>query len=290
MPRAALGLHLIRHRAAVLGRPVGHSLSPVLHQAAYRALELTDWRFDRIDCGAEDVAAVLAAAGDEQAGYAVTMPCKRAALAAATLASGTAVTVGAANTLLPSGAGWLADNTDVYGLATVLRLFGAQAQLGSRDGVVVLGAGGTAQAAIVALADVGFRSVELVVRDPARAGAARDTAARAGVAVEVVAMDAADAVLRSCALLISTVPAPGAQAVSATAWRADLLALDVIYPGWPTPLAISVTAAGGRAVSGAHLLLHQAAAQVQLMTGHPAPLEPMRAALRAEVGPALDGP
>lgn len=296
-----MGLHLIssevprsaeaRRRAAVLGRPIGHSLSPVLHCAAYEALGLPDWTFDRVDCGADELAALVAGAGPEYVGFAVTMPAKRAALRAAAHVSSTAALVGAANTLLPGRAGWQADNTDVHGLVAAVQTHGIISSPTQRLGpVVVLGAGGTAQAAVVALSELRFDAVTVVVRDPARTAQVAATAARAGLRLEVHAMAAAGALLRSCALLVSTVPADGTQAVLDTAWRTDLVALDVVYAGWPTSLAASVTAAGGRALSGAHVLLHQAAAQVHLMTGQAAPIDAMAQALRAHVGAALDGP
>jgi len=67
-------------RAAVLGRPVGHSLSPLLHRAAYAALDLADWSYDALDIGAEDLPVLLAGLGEEWRGFSVTMPCKQAAV------------------------------------------------------------------------------------------------------------------------------------------------------------------------------------------------------------------
>jgi len=67
-------------RAAVLGRPVSHSLSPLLHRAAYAALGLTDWTYDALDVGAEDLPDLLAGLGPEWRGFSVTMPCKQAAV------------------------------------------------------------------------------------------------------------------------------------------------------------------------------------------------------------------
>ena len=73
-------------RAAVLGRPVSHSLSPLLHRAAYAALGLTDWTYDALDIGAEDLRVLLAGLGEEWRGFSVTMPCKQAAVDVADLA------------------------------------------------------------------------------------------------------------------------------------------------------------------------------------------------------------
>jgi shikimate dehydrogenase len=256
-------------RAAVLGRPVGHSLSPVLHGAAYRALGL-DWTYTAIDCGAEDLPGVLAGLGPEWVGLSLTMPLKRVALAAADDVDPLAAAVGAANTLLLGGRR-RAYNTDVGGLAAALR----EAGVAAPGSAVVLGAGGTAQAALAALAALGLRRSVVLVRDPARAGALTATAGRLGIEVELRAglpgpVPAAD-------LVISTLPAGAADGLRPPAGAA---VLDVVYAPWPTPFAAAAT---GPVVSGLAMLLHQAAAQVALMTGRPAPVAAMRSALDSAV-------
>src|ERR1700760_1272993 len=139
-------------RAAVLGRPIAHSLSPLLHRAAYAALGL-DWTYDAIDCGVEDVREVLAARAD-WAGFSCTMPLKRVVLEVAAEVRPLAAAVGAGNTLLPVAGGWAVDNTDVVGVTGALG-----AAHPAFDDATVLGAGGTAQAVVVALAELGLRSV-----------------------------------------------------------------------------------------------------------------------------------
>ena len=258
-------------RAAVLGRPVAHSLSPVLHRAAYAALGL-DWEFDAIETGIADLAGLLATRGPDWAGFACTMPLKRVALERADAASARATAVGAANTLLPRSGGWLADNTDVEGVVAAL----AEAGIAPTS-VSLLGAGGTAQAAVVALAELGVRRCTVLVRDPVRSGELCATAARAGIAVDLAGMDGP----LDARLVISTLPPGAADPLAGHAWRADQALLDVVYAPWPTPLAVAVAAAGGTVVSGALMLLHQAARQVELMTGQPAPVDAMRAALLA---------
>jgi shikimate dehydrogenase len=259
-------------RAAVLGRPVTHSLSPVLHRAAYGALGL-DWDFDAIETGVADLAGLLASSGPEWAGFACTMPLKRVALELADSVSARASTVGAANTLLPRSAGWSADNTDVAGILAAL----GEASVRPAT-ATVLGAGGTAQAAVVALAELGLGRCSVLVRDGSRAAEVIRTAERAGIEVEVGALDDA-----AGDLVISTLPAGAADALAARSWRAGQALLDVVYSPWPTPLAVAVAAAGGTVVSGALMLLHQAARQVELMTGRAAPVDAMRAALLASV-------
>jgi shikimate dehydrogenase len=263
-------------RAAVLGRPIGHSLSPVLHRAAYRALGLERWSYDAIDCGADELAALVGGAGPEWAGFSVTMPGKRAAFEVADRRTDGAELVGAANTLLPGPDGWTAANTDVDGIIGAL----GPMDLSGRDAVLI-GAGGTAQAALVAVRQLGARRVHAVVREPARAGALRATAERAALdlIVHTWGTVGAERRLDRAEVLISTVPAHAADPLAGRAWSDRVVLLDAVYAGGPTALARAVTAAGGRAVSGVEMLLHQAAEQVRLMTGYPAPLGPMRAAL-----------
>jgi shikimate dehydrogenase len=260
-------------RAAVLGRPVGHSLSPVLHTAAYAALGLADWSYTAVDCGEDELPGLLAGLGPEWAGLSLTMPLKRVALAAADAVDPLAAAVGAANTLLLGGRR-RAYNTDVAGIAAALREAGAT----QPRSAVVLGAGGTAQAALAALRTLGLDGVVVLVRDPGRAGELRAAGDRLGVAVDVRAglpgpVPAAD-------LVVSTLPAGAADRLRPPA---GAVVLDVVYAPWPTPFAAAAEAAGGTVVSGLAMLLHQAAAQVELMTGHPAPVPAMRAALDAAV-------
>jgi shikimate dehydrogenase len=278
-------------RAAVLGRPIGHSLSPVLHRAAYRALGLSGWTYDAIDCGADELAALVARAGPEWAGFSVTMPGKRAALEAADRRMDAAELVGAANTLVPGPDGWTAANTDVDGIVGALSGAEAVAGDGTDSGVVLLGAGGTAQAAVVALrhlqtnridiAGTPGAAVQVLVRDPDRTGALQATADRAGMdlAVHILDSPAATRQLDRAGLLISTLPAHAADPLAGRVWSPRVVLLDAVYADWPTALARAVTGAGGRAISGTEMLLHQAAEQVRLMTGHAAPLDAMRAAL-----------
>jgi shikimate dehydrogenase len=259
--------------AAVLGRPVGHSLSPVLHRAAYDALGLR-WTYSAIDCGEAELAGVLAAR-PEWAGFSCTMPLKRAVLEVADEVAPVARAVGAGNTLLPRpGGGWRADNTDVAGIVASLAEHGVEP-----GSVALLGAGGTAQAAVVALAAAGFDAVTVLVRDPSRTAELRVTA-------EVVGLRLAVGTLGSPVtsdLVVSTLPPGAADALAAGPWRSGQTVLDVVYSPWPTALAGGAAAGGARVISGALMLLHQAAAQVALMTGREPPVGAMRAALAAAV-------
>jgi len=262
--------------AAVLGSPVAHSLSPVLHNAAYRALGLTDWSYGLHECREPELAGFVDGLGPEWAGLSCTMPLKRVTLDVADEVDELAGAIGAANTLVLTGRR-TAYNTDIVGIG---------ATLGDVSGrAVVLGAGGTAQSALAALREAGIDDVTVLVRDLARTPELRDTAERLGVAPRIVAALAdpasASAELVGADVVISTLPPGGADPLVPPG--AGAVVLDVVYAPWPTPFAAAALAAGAGVRSGLEMLLHQAVAQVELMTGKPGPVAAMRTALDAAV-------
>ncbi|MBF6284603.1 shikimate dehydrogenase [Nocardia cyriacigeorgica] len=262
-------------KAAVLGSPIAHSRSPQLHLAAYRALGLP-WTYERIECTAEQLPGLVDGLGPEWVGLSVTMPGKEAALAYATERTERAELVGSANTLVRIDNGWRADCTDVDGVLGALRGGGVEAL----SEAVVLGAGGTARPALLALAELGAATVTIVARDAGRAASAVDLAQRLGLTGTVIGFDPAEvgaAAARSGAA-VSTVP-PAAAAAVAEAVATAPVVLDAIYNPWPTPLAEAVAAAGHTVVSGLDMLINQAYGQVEQFTGHPAPRAAMAAAL-----------
>ncbi len=263
----------LTRKAAVLGSPIAHSKSPQLHLAAYRALGLLDWTYDRIECTADQLPGVVSRFGPEWVGVSVTMPGKSAALRFADERSQRAELVGSANTLLHTEQGWRADNTDVDGV------IGA---LGAVTGeLVVLGSGGTARAAVVAAAGLHARRVTVIARDPGKADALVALAAQAGIEGRRRAFidpGLADDVAAAGAV-VSTIPADAAAGHLASLRHAPVL-LDAVYDPWPTPLAAAVADEGGTVIDGLQMLLHQAFAQVALFTGRPAPEEAMRAAVQ----------
>jgi shikimate dehydrogenase len=269
-------------RAAVLGSPVKHSLSAVLHGEAYRTLGLHGWHYGMIECDEPGLPRLIDSMGPEWAGLSLTMPLKRVALAVSDEVSPLAQAVGAANTLVfPSGGpagGRRADNTDVAGLVGALR----EAGLAHPKQAVILGAGGTAQSALAAVRELGHQSPVVLVRNLARTGELRETAERLGMR-PAISGGLFEEPLPDADLVISTLPGGVADPLSSTRWNPGTTVLDVVYAPWPTPLAGSALAAGCRIVSGLTVLLHQAVAQVELMTGHPGPLEAMRTALAAAV-------
>ncbi|MBL8927884.1 MAG: shikimate dehydrogenase [Pseudonocardia sp.] len=269
----------------MLGMPIEHSLSPVLHTVAYAELGLSGWDYGRYAVDEAGLPGFVAGLGPEWVGLSLTMPLKRVALEVADEVAPDTAAIGAANTLVrrqqagSGGAGWLATNTDVVGIEQSLRAVGVTAV----ESAVVVGAGGTAQAALAALRRLGETAPTVLVRDPARAGALRAAAERLGVVPRILG-GFPGTPLPPADVVISTVPAGTADVLADVAWDPATVLLDVIYAPWPTAPAAAAAAAGCRVAGGLEVLLHQAVGQVELMTGRPGPTEAMAAALAAAAG------
>ncbi|MEW9554324.1 shikimate dehydrogenase [Nonomuraea sp. NPDC050783] len=275
-------------RAAVMGSPIAHSLSPHLHRAAYREMGLAGWSYEAFECDEARLPELLGelapVRGEEPgedgvwAGLSLTMPLKRAVLPLLDTVSEAAVEVGGANTVVFRDGRRHGDNTDIHGIEQAL----AEAGVPAPRSAVVLGGGATAASALAALRNLGLYAATLLVRDPARAGGTAEVAERLGVALAVETFDKLDA-LTGVDLVVSTLPGGAADGF------ADRLAgvpalFDVVYSPWPTRAAAAVAAAGGTVVGGFAMLLHQAVRQVELMTGRAdVPVEAMRAAGEAEI-------
>jgi shikimate dehydrogenase len=265
-------------KAAVLGAPIAHSLSPVLHRAAYRALGLTGWSYQAIECDTARLPAVLDGCGPDWAGLSLTMPLKRAVLPLLDHVDPLAREVGAANTVVFTGGQRHGHNTDVPGMIAALAEAGVTGLSGPAT-VLILGGGATACSALAAVRGLGAAQATAAVRDPARA---QDLlAAGARLAIGLTVTDFGQPEVTAPDVLISTVPAGAADSYAERIARGTLAPrhlLDVVYHPWPTPLAVAARQAGTAVAGGFALLLHQAAGQVELMTGQPAPLAAMRTA------------
>ncbi|WP_445525213.1 shikimate dehydrogenase [Streptomyces cyslabdanicus] len=262
-------------RAAVLGSPIAHSLSPVLHRAAYAELGLANWSYDRFEIDEAGLPAFFEDLGPEWAGLSLTMPLKRAVIPLLDEISDTAASVEAVNTVVCAADGRrVGDNTDVPGMVAALREHGIE-QVGS---AAVLGAGATASSALAALARVCTGEVVAYVRSEARAAEMRQWGER--LDVEVRTADWADAgQALKAPLVIATTPAGTTDALADAVPERPATLFDVLYDPWPTPLAARWSMAGGAVVSGLDLLVHQAVLQVEQMTGcSQAPLDAMRKA------------
>ena len=257
-------------RAAVLGRPVGHSLSPLLHAAAYADLGLTGWSYVRVEVGDEPgLRTFVESLGPEWAGLSLTMPLKRLVQPMLDTQSETAVAVGSVNTVVLGAAGRAGHNTDVHGIVAALREGGVATLAPGRS--LVLGGGATAASAVAALAALGDPEPTVVVRSRERAGEVLEAGERLGARPRLAGFDDVDvAVLAGSAAAVSTVPASGGDAVTALLDRTGPVGgvlLDVVYEPWPTPVAGAWERAGGAVVGGFVMLLHQAVEQVRLFTG-----------------------
>jgi shikimate dehydrogenase len=263
-------------RAAVLGSPIAHSLSPALHRAAYAALGL-DWTYDALLMEPAGLSDFLSGLGADWAGLSLTMPLKQAVLPLLDQVSDLARLTGAANTVVLAGGRREGHNTDVTGIVAALR----EAGTGQISRAAVIGAGATAASALAALHELGAHRVRVLARSAEKARMLQPVADGLGIELRVGELHPLELEDRWPEVIVSTVPAGGLDGFAALSEPSGAVPtlLDVVYAPWPTRLAEVYAAAGGVVVGGAAMLLHQAAAQVELMTGRAAPLEAMRAAL-----------
>jgi shikimate dehydrogenase len=263
-------------RAAVLGSPIGHSLSPVLHRAAYAVLGLDNWSYDRFEVDEAALPGFLDGLDPAVwAGLSLTMPLKRAVIPLLDAITDTAASVAAVNTVLLTADGRRrGDNTDIPGMVAALR----ERDVTSVPSAAVLGAGATASSALAALAGICTGEVSVYVRGAARAAEVRHWGERLGVAVRTADWaDAAEALGEP--LVIATTPAGAADHLADSVPAAPGALFDVLYDPWPTRLAAAWAGRGGAVLGGLDLLVHQAVLQVEQQTGRtPAPLAAMRTA------------
>ncbi|MGW5566113.1 shikimate dehydrogenase [Streptomyces tendae] len=264
-----------RRRAAVLGSPIAHSLSPALHRAAYAELGLVDWTYDRFDVDEAALPGFFEGLGPEWAGLSLTMPLKRAVIPLLDSVSEMAASVDAVNTVVLTEDGRrTGDNTDIPGIVAALREHGIE----KAETAAILGAGATASSALAALARICTGEIAVYVRSAARADEMRGWAERLDADVRVADWADAEEALRA-PLVVATTPAGATDALAAAVPQMPATLFDVLYDPWPTALAARWSAYGGAVVSGLDLLVHQAVLQVEQMTGRaPAPLAAMRKA------------
>ncbi|MFF4671367.1 shikimate dehydrogenase [Streptomyces sp. NPDC001279] len=271
-----------RHRAAVLGSPIAHSLSPVLHRAAYAELGLIDWTYDRFEVDEVRLPAFMAGLDASWAGLSLTMPLKRAVIPLLDAVSETASSVEAVNTVVFTEDGRrTGDNTDIPGMIAALRERGVE----KVESAAVLGAGATASSALAALSEICAGPVTAYVRSAERGREMRGWGERLGVDVRTRDWSRAAEALRA-PLVVATTPAGATDALTGDVPERPGTLFDVLYEPWPTGLVASWAARNGTVVGGLDLLVHQAVLQVERMTGRaPAPLAAMRQAGEAALAP-----
>lgn len=266
-----------RPRCGVLGDPIRHSLSPLLHRAAYAALGL-DWTYDAHRVSADELAGFVAGLDPHWRGLSLTMPLKQVAGQLCTDVEPVAAQLRAVNTMVRTDAGWRGANTDVGGCVDAVRAAGLDTMLRG----LVVGAGATAASALAAMADLGAREALVLARSTARAEWLVPLGAELGVEVTTRGLDEPEEGPNDegADLLVSTIPASAQPAYADRLGTSARMVFDVVYDPPMTPLLRAAAVAGARVVPGLDLLLYQAARQVVLMTGvDEAPIDAMRHAL-----------
>jgi shikimate dehydrogenase len=276
------------HRLGVLGWPVAHSRSPAMHNAALRELGMKDWHYQALPVPEELFAETVRALG--QAGFVganVTIPHKQAALALTDRASVAARAIGAVNTLTFAPDGTIAaENTDAPGLIAALeQLAGLPAGLSA----LVLGAGGSARAAVWALREAGAREVSVWNRTSERAAElARELGAR------VVDRPGRADLLVNCTSVGLERSASEPEGLNQLGLTFDQVGeyayvVDLVYRSGATPLLAAAREHGARTLDGLEILVAQGALSFELWTGRRAPLEVMREAARDPEGVSEKG-
>lgn len=273
--------------AAVIGSPIGHSLSPVIHRAAWAQLGIDGWEYHRLEQDTDSLPGFIAGLGADCAGLSVTMPCKQAVMPLLDVIDPLASAVGAVNTVVPSSGVLAGFNTDVTGIASAVRRACSMAGCSAPSSALVLGARATASSALAALGELGITSSTVAARRFGGPGSVVAAASRLGVTIEQVLWSDAEAVDRAASsadLIISTLPASAADPLAERLRvREGQILLDVVYSPRDTALRRAFESAGGVVAEGTDMLVFQAGAQVQLMTGRSPDTGVMREALEEEL-------
>lgn len=241
-------------KAGVLGSPISHSLSPLLHRAAYAQLGIAG-EYQAYEVKSGELESFLHARLSENfTGFSLTMPLKEEVLSYVPDVDPMAREIASANTVINIDGKWRASSTDYLAFQRLLSDI-------NFSRVAIIGGGGTARAAMGALRDR-VDHVDVLLRSPERISALQ--IAGAGISVEALSMEA---VLDSYDLVISTVPAGVISESQAAKVQPSGVLIDVLYHPWPTPLASRWINAGSTVISGRDLLVEQALDQISLMTG-----------------------
>ena len=273
--------------AAVIGSPIEHSLSPVIHRAAWAQLGIDGWEYHRLEQDTDSLPGFIAGLGADCAGLSVTMPCKQSVMPLLDVIDPLASAVGAVNTVVPSSGVLAGFNTDVTGIASAVRRACSMAGCSAPSSALVLGARATASSALAALGELGITSSTVAARRFGGPGSVVAAASRLGVTIEQVLWSDAEAVDRAASsadLVISTLPASAADPLAERLRvREGQILLDVVYSPRDTALRRAFESAGGVVAEGTDMLVFQAGAQVQLMTGRSPDTGVMREALEEEL-------
>lgn len=270
--------------AAVIGSPIDHSLSPILHEAAWRSLGLDSaWAYSRIEVDKSSLTGFIHGLDAHCVGLSVTMPCKQAIIGLLDTVDPLAEAVGAVNTVIPSAGVLSGFNTDVHGIVTALANARSARGLGTPRSALVLGSGATASSSLAALGTLGITRTTVAARRFAVADSVVSAAARLGTSIDQIMWTDRDAVVRAANtadIVISTLPRAVADGLAdRLSVREDQTLLDVVYSPRVTGLVRAWRKSGGCIADGLDMLVHQAAQQVLLMTGRTPSVEAMSRAV-----------
>ena len=245
---------------AVLGSPISHSLSPVIHQVAYEFLEISA-KYSAVEVSSGKLAKYLDSTAPELNSFSLTMPLKEELVDLGFPTSDLALRIRSGNTLIKLDSGWRVDTTDVIGFQQSV----AAKTNATFQSVLILGGGATARAAIAAFDSVGV-SIDIASRSEHRRVSLLNSALFAEVAV--IAFD--DQIQWSkYDLVINTSPAGAADQLVAHIAGASALLFESLYHPWPTALMGFWRSVGLESIDGLDLLVHQAISQIAIFTGSP---------------------
>jgi len=262
--------------AAVIGAPVRHSLSPTLHNAAFKACNL-DWVYLALEVEpGKGASAVEAMRSLGIQGLSVTMPHKAGAAAAADRLTPTAAKLGVVNCLFWDGDEIVGDSTDGDGFIAALNR--QVPGVLERASVAVLGAGGAARSIVEALGRSNVDEIHIINRSSAKAQSASELAPQATCS-RLEAVESTDIVVNATSVGMLGGPAPGESLCSAVALGQHQLVVDIVYNPLVTPLLAAAKSCGAQTLGGLPMLVHQAAVAFEHWTGEAAPIEAMESAI-----------
>ena len=263
----------------LIGHPVGHSVSPQMHNAAFKALGL-NYIYLAFDVGAEDLeTAVLGLKALGAAGFNVTIPHKISVMKFLDEVDESARAVGAVNTVVNAGGVLRGFNTDVYGVREALKI----AKPSRSEPALVIGAGGAARASIAALLNLGFQEIIIANRTLERARELARWIREMGQSAIACGLEEGRMRARRCSVIINATPIGMHPNISETPIESDdipggAIVLDLVYNPLKTRLLEEAERAGAKPISGIEVLVYQGAYAFRLWTGREAPVEVMRAA------------
>jgi shikimate dehydrogenase len=261
----------------VMGYPIEHSMSPVMHNAALRQLG-ADYVYIPLAVPPADLAGVLASLrAIDCRGFNVTIPHKQAVMAHLSEISEVARSIGAVNTVWPTEQGWAGTNTDILGWLSPLR------SLPCPETVIILGGGGAARAVIAGCVQLGCQNIWVVGRDLGKLAALQTSWPH----LQLQKWSQLDNLLPLADLVVNCTPIgmfPQVDASPLSAKQIELLragsiVYDLIYTPRPTKLLQMAEANGCQSIDGIDMLVGQGAAALELWLGQPVPVELMRASL-----------